>query len=310
MKEKIVIGHINPDTDSVVSAVMFSRYLNREGKDFYPAIAGDVNRETEFVFSYFKEDLPMKVTKKESEDKDFFLVDHNDLAQSVASIKNIFGVLDHHLLSGMKTDETVFFRVEPVGSTATLIYKMMKERSMEVDEKEAGLLLASIISDTLNLNSPTTTSEDVDLYYELAEISKIEANNLAEKMFEAKSDFSGIDIKEIICGDMKEYDFGGKRIGLGISETTSLSYFNENKELIGKTLKEIKDAENFDAFFFGAVDIIKGETWFFPAEEEEKKVVNEVFEGEEKSGYLLLKDVSSRKKQMAPPLSEYYNKKS
>ncbi len=297
----IVIGHKNPDTDSVVSAKVFANFL---GEDAVSRIAGEVNRETEFIFSYFKEDLPKIIT--EDEDAEFFLVDHNEIMQSVAKKEKICGVLDHHTISGLKTDKPIFFRVEPVGSTATLIYKMMKEKGVSPTEKETGLLLAGIISDTLNLNSPTTTTEDIDLYYELSKISTIDPNSFAEKMFEAKSDFSGKNIEDIISRDLKEYDFGNKRVVIGVAESTSLKYFEENQKEIKSILKKNKEEKKYDALFFGAVDIINGNTMFYPASDEEKEVIRKVFNGEEKENYFLLENVSSRKQEIVPPLSEYY----
>ena len=305
MKELIVIGHKNPDTDSVISAKILALLFEKEGKDVVARVAGEVNRETEFVFSYFKEDVPSLISEGEGEQ--FFLVDHNEIAQSVAKKEMVCGVLDHHMLSGLKTDKAIFFRVEEVGSTCTLVYKMMKEKGIDCDKEEAGLLLAGIISDTLNLNSPTTTTEDIDFCYELSEISKVDPNGFAEKMFEAKSDLSGRSLEEIIFRDAKEYEFGGKKVVVGMAETTSLVYFIENKKEISEFLKKTKKKKETDALFFGVVDIIKSNTLFFPAEEDERDVIREVFQGEEKDEYFLLKNVSSRKKEIVPPLSKFYD---
>lgn len=299
----IVIGHKNPDTDSVVSAKVFANFLKDNAVS---KIAGEVNRETEFVFSFFKETLPEIVSDGEVEKEEFFLVDHNEIMQSVAKKENVCGVLDHHMLSGLKTDKPIFFRVEPVGSTSTLIYKMMRERGDSITEKDAGLLLAGIISDTLNLNSPTTTTEDIDTYYDLSQISKIDPNVLAEKMFEAKSDLSGKNVEEIILGDLKEFDFAGKRVVIGVAETTSLSYFEKNEKEITEALGKIKNEKKYDAFFFGAVDIIKKNTLFYPASIDEREIIKNVFEGEEKEKYFILENVASRKLEIAPPISSYY----
>ncbi len=301
-----VIGHKNPDTDSVVSAVMMSRYLKEEGKETKPLILGDANKETEFVFTQLNEDIPQKITEEDFTDSSFFLVDHNDLSQSVATMNKIIGILDHHNLSGMKTDSAMYFRVEPLGSTCTLIYKMMKEKNMEVDKKGASLLLAGIISDTLNLTSGTTTSEDIDSYYELTDISGIDAISLANDMFERKSDFSDMSAQDIVTADMKEYSFGGKKIGVGVAETTSLKFFENNEEEVLKAIKDIKEKEKFDAFFFGVLDIINQNTNLYPGGDEERKIIPKIFNGEEKDSFFFLRDVSSRKKEIVPPLSEYY----
>jgi manganese-dependent inorganic pyrophosphatase len=305
MKKVIVIGHKNPDTDSAVSAVILSKIKKEEGVLFVPAVAGEFNRETEFVFSLFNIEKPLKVEEKSGDEK-FFLVDHNDLSQSVAKREDVVGVLDHHQLSGMKSDSVLYFRAEPVGSTCTLLYEMIKDKGIEINKDEKGLLASGIISDTLNLNSSTTTEKDVKYLKELSEKADINRDELAEKMFSAKSDFTGRSTEEIICGDMKEYDFNGKKVGIGVSEVTALDYFLKNDDTISETVKKIKQEKNLDAFFFGAVDIIKQNTHFYFAGEEEKDLISKLFSGEEKGNYFFLEGVSSRKKEIAPVISEYY----
>ncbi len=306
MKEIIVIGHKNPDMDSVVSAKVLSYVLNKEGKYSVSRISGKCNKETEFVFNSFGAEVPKIVSDEEIKEGSFFLVDHNDLEQSVAKKDNICGVLDHHLLSGLKTDSTIYFRVEDVGSTSTLVYKIIKEKNIEVTKEIGELLLAGIISDTLNLNSPTTTTEDIDYYHELSEITQVDSENLAQEMFKAKSDFSGCDIKEVLTGDMKKYSFGEEKIAIGVAEVTSFEYFDENRNLILENLPKIKEEEGVKAFFLCLIDIIKGCTRIYPTSEEEEKVIKEVFGGEKKGDYFFLENVSSRKKEIAPPLSKYY----
>ncbi len=308
MSKTIIIGHKNPDTDTVISSIVLSSFLNKRDQDTVARIPGEINRETLFILEELGEEFPSIITEEEVDNNDVFLVDHNDLSQSVAKKENVIGVLDHHLLSGTKTDKPIFFRVEPVGSTSTLVYKLMKESGVAIEEKEAALLLTGVISDTLNLNSPTTTSEDIDAYYELKDISKKDPNVLAVKMFEAKSDFSGKSVKEIISGDLKAYDFGGKKIGIGVAETTAVSFFLENENNILEEIKKMKDEEGFHSLFFGAVDIVKQNTYFYPAGEEEKEVVKNLFQGEDKGAYFFLKGIASRKKEIAPPLSDYYEK--
>jgi manganese-dependent inorganic pyrophosphatase len=307
MKKVIVIGHKNPDTDSVVSAIIFSKIKKEEGVSFTPAVAGDLNRETELVLSSFKAEVPLKMEEKGSEER-FFLVDHNDLSQSIAEKEDVVGVLDHHQLSGMKSDSVLYFRVEPVGSTCTLLYEIIKDKGIEIDKDEMGLLASGIISDTFNLNSPTTTEKDVKYLKELSKKAGVNTDHLAEEMFTAKSDFTGRSTEEIICGDMKEYDFNGKKVGIGVSEVTALDYFLKNDDTISETVKKIKQEKNLDAFFFGAVDIIKQNTHFYFAGEEEKDLISKLFSGEEKGNYFVLEGVSSRKKEIAPVISEHYQK--
>ncbi len=306
MNNKFVIGHKNPDTDSVVSAIMLSWLLKEQGQDFEPAAGGDTNKETNFVLSHWGFEKPTIL--EDGEGKEFFLVDHNEMGQSIATAENVCGVIDHHLIGGLKTSLPIYFRVEPVGSTATLIYKLIKERGFSVSKKQGGLLLSAVISDTLNLNSPTTTTEDIDTFYELKEISQCDTEKLSTEMFAAKSDFSDKSIEEVITADLKEYDFNEKKIGIGVAETTSLKYFHENSQEILATVKKVKEEGSFDSFFLSVIDIINQDSYFYLPSKEEEGVIKEVFSGEERDGFFFVKGVSSRKKEIAPPLSEYYGK--
>lgn len=303
-----VVGHKNPDSDSIISALMLSRYLNKKGTEATPFVAGKASRETEYIFSFFNEKMPETIKEDQIGDEKFFLVDHNDLLQSVAKPENVYGILDHHLLSGLKTDLPIFFRVEPIGSTASLVYKMMKESNMEPDKKEAGMLLAGIISDTLDLRSPTCTEEDKSFYQELSSIADIDARELAQNMFEAKSDFSGISMEDIVCLDLKLYDFEDKKIGIGVAETCSLSHFRDNKEEIIKAMQEVKKEKGLEALFFGVVDMVEQNTYFYPADKSEENIISEVFKVD-KNGedFFFLEGVSSRKKEIAPPIQRYFN---
>ncbi len=304
MKEIVIIGHKSPDTDSVVSALVASRYLV---EDSIPGVLGKINNETKFVLSYFRENEPIEV--KNLVEKKVFLVDQNEIPQNINGITedNIIGVLDHHRLSGTKTERPIFFRIEPIGSTCTLVYKVMKETAKEINKTDAGLLLCGVVSDTLCLTSSTTTEEDRNILKELSIISGIDPINISEKMFEAKSDFSGRSLKEIIVGDMKEFDFFGRKVAIGVCETTSSTYFSGKEEEILQVLKEIKKEKEYDAYFFGVVNIYKKETHLYFPEEDEKRIAESAFPLMEKSGFL--PGVTSRKKELVPPLSKYYEEK-
>ncbi len=306
-KKKIyVIGHNTPDTDSVVSATVYARYLKKQGMNASALIAGKPNTETKYVFSFIEEKLPR--VRKSLKNESVFLVDHNEMEQSLAEAKNVYGVIDHHRISGLRTDQPILFRVEPLGSTATLIYKMFKEQGVEIDKKDAALLLSGIISDTLNLTSTTTTEEDRSALEHLSDIAAIDTEDLAEKMFEAKSDLSGKSMRDIILGDAKEYDFGGRRVCIGVVEAISLSFFDNNKNLLLSTLYEIKKEKGFDFFFFGAIDISNNEARIYSSGEDEREAAEKAFSKEEVGDFIFLPGVVSRKKQIVPPLSEIITK--
>ena len=94
--------------------------------------------------------------------KQVILVDHNEKNQAVAGIENaeILEIIDHHRLGTIQTMSPVFFRNQPLGCTATIIYQMYQEAGIKVEPKIAGLLCSAIVSDTLLFRSPTCTPVD------------------------------------------------------------------------------------------------------------------------------------------------------
>jgi manganese-dependent inorganic pyrophosphatase len=306
-KENIyVIGHKSPDTDSVVSAIVFASYLKKKKIDAIPAMAGKLNNESKFVLSFLKEKNP--VILNSGKDKKFFLVDHGNIQEAIDGLNSslIVGVIDHHKMSGILTDAPIFYRSEPVGSTSTLIYKMFNENKVKLNEKEASLLLCGIVSDTLNLRSSTTTKQDKLILKELTKISKIKVNDLADKLFKAKSDITGIKEKDIIFSDYKEFNFLKAKIGVGVHETTNPKGIQNRKIKIINEIEKAKKDKKLDYIFFITVDILNKNSFFYLSSLSEEKIINEVFNGkyvEEK--IVKVPNIVSRKKEIMPPLSKF-----
>ncbi len=301
MQEVIVIGHKNPDTDSVVSAYVWSRVLSRLGDSAKPAVAGEVNRETELVFERAEIDLPQK---EDLEGKDLFLVDHNEAGQMAGDPEDVIGILDHHNLSGLSTDRPIYYRNEPLGSTSSLIARVASEKEIDLEEEEIFLLLCGIISDTLKFNSPTTTDYDKELAGDLADIIDVDIDKLAEEMFKAKSDLSGMTMKEIIEADYKSFEFGKKTVGVGVAEVATTDFFKGKTEKIVGEMREIKKEHDLDHLLFGVIDILNKNTLLYLCDKEDEKLAKKVFKVEVGDLPIKLEGVASRKKQIIPPLSK------
>ncbi len=304
MIKKLVIGHKSPDTDSVVATIAFSLYLRKKGIKAEAVLLDKINRETKFVLNFFKVKTPSLIKKASSGIK-FYLVDHGELSQSVLGLKeeDILGVVDHHKMGGLKTIDPIFYRCEVVGSTSTLIASMFEEKGWTFDKKIAGLLAAGIISDTLNLTSPTTTAEDKKLLKKLAQQTELVLKEFSQKMFLAKSDIRGMNLKKILTEDYKEYEHNNQKIGIGVVETVSIHFFSEKKEKIFEFLKKIKKEKRINLLFFGLVDILKRETLFYLIDNEEATVAKKAFNLPSKSQsreIVILKGITSRKKEMLP----------
>ncbi len=307
-KEIYVIGHKNPDTDSVVSAIVFSDYLQKKGFKSIPVVAGKTNKETNFVLSLAKEKKIKSISSAGS--KKFFLVDHGNLEEAVNGLKSssIFGVLDHHKMSGISTDSPIFYRCEPLGSTSTLVFKVFQEENINLSKKQALLLLCGIVSDTLMLSSPTTTKEDEKTVRVLAKKAGTQTKDLTKDLFKAKSDISGMKVKDILLADYKEYDFSNAKIGVGVYETTDASVANEIKDKIFKEIPRIKKEKKIDFLFFSVIDILTQECFFYLDSLAERETAQKAFGGKRlEEGILAVPGIVSRKKQIVPPLSKILN---
>jgi len=304
----IVIGHLNPDTDNIAAAVAMANLLKAQGDEAAAYKKGNLNKESSLAlkFSGLENqigDLPEAVI---AEGADFFLVDFNEASQAPVEPEKIKlrGLVDHHKLgSSWKTDEPVLFRIEPMGASSTLLCKMYQEKKIELSLGLAKLLLCGIISDTLKLTSPTTTDEDKIWAGILAQQTATGIDELAGQLFEAKSDLSEFTPEEVVKLDYKEFDFSGKKVGVGVIETVDpQSAKKMEKELKGE-MEKTKTAEGLDYIFLGIVDILNNETEMLLISKEAKDLIMKSFSDIViREDNLVLKGVVSRKKQIVPVL--------
>ena len=304
MKNKIIsIGHKNPDTDSILSAVLVSRFGKKIfGVEIEAVMAGDVNNETKFILEKLKIKKPriLKVIKKEV----IVLVDTTEPKQIIDGLTedNLMAIIDHHNLGGLKSSKPIFTRVEAIGCTGSVIYKILKEKNIRIDKTSAILIITCIISDTLNFNSPTSTVDDKKIFRELNKIAKLDMKKFVGELFFAKSSLKGISVNDIISKDYKQFDMGKYKVGIGVWETTAPETVNVQKDKIIKSLVKKKDQEKIDYMFFSVVDIVKNNSDLYIIGKEEQGLAKKVFSGNIKEGLMFLKGVVSRKKQLVPPL--------
>ena len=133
------------------------------------------------------------------------LVDHAEQGQSVAGVEQaeILEILDHHNIGSIETRVPVTATFDPVGSTATLVVERFRQNGMEPGHTTALLLLGAVLSDTVILNSPTTTDRDHAVTHYLERVLALDAGELGREMFEATADVSEVPAQEIISRDAK-----------------------------------------------------------------------------------------------------------
>lgn len=153
------------------------------------------------------------------------MVDHNEISQAVdgAEEAEILEIVDHHRLAPPSTNQPIAVNTRPVGSTCTLVYEEFAGRGLAVERDIAVLLLSGIISDTVNLYSPTTTEADRRAIFRLETITGISAGEHAKRLFSQLNVLENREPREIILADYKQYTHSGVRVGIGQVEVTTLS---------------------------------------------------------------------------------------
>ena len=237
--------------------------------------------------------------------KKVILVDHNEKSQAVDGIEEaeIVEIVDHHRLGNIETVGPVFFRNQPVGCTATIIYQMYQEAGVKISKTIAGLLCSAIISDTLLFRSPTCTPVDKAAAMELAEIAEIEIEKYAGKMFAAGSNLKDKTVEEIFYQDYKRFEAGKTSFGVGQISSVNENELESLKERLLPYIQEKQKEQGIDMLFYMLTNILTQSTTLLCAGQGARQMVSAVFhvgEDQEKDGEVLLPNVVSRKKQLIP----------
>lgn len=241
--------------------------------------------------------------------KGVILVDHNEKSQAVDGIEgaDIQEIIDHHRIGAVETISPVYFRNQPLGCTATIVYQMYKEAGVEVKPEIAGLLCSAIISDTLLFRSPTCTAVDKQTALELAAIAEIEVESYANKMFAAASNLKGKSNKEIFYQDFKQFEAGKLTFGVGQISSVNVEELEELKERMLPYLKEAIKAHGMDMLFFMLTNILTESTELLCEGTGAKQLIVKAFHLDtendndtENEQIVSLPGVVSRKKQLVP----------
>ena len=239
--------------------------------------------------------------------KRVILVDHNEKNQAVAGIENaeILEIIDHHRLGTIQTMSPVFFRNQPLGCTATIIYQMYQEAGVKVEKKIAGLLCSAIVSDTLLFRSPTCTPMDEMAARTLADIAGVDIEKYAMEMFGAGSNLKGKGDEEIFYQDFKRFTSG--KIAIGVGQITSLN----GEELEGirpriqNYMENARQANGLDMVFFMLTNILTESTDLICEGNGALQLASKAFHTETEDGedepagpVVRLPGVVSRKKQL------------
>lgn len=238
--------------------------------------------------------------------KQVILVDHNEKNQAVDGIEqaDVLEIIDHHRLSSIETMGPVYFRNQPVGCTATIVYQMYQENQVKVPKKIAGLLCSAIISDTLMFRSPTCTPLDETSARQLAEIAEIDIEMLAQAMFRAGSNLKGKTAEEICFLDFKQFTVNDTVFGVGQVNSMSGDELKEIKKKLLPHLEKARKNHSLNMIFFMLTNILTESSELICAGPESREKIISAFDLRTEMDELHLKGVVSRKKQLVPALVE------
>lgn len=241
----------------------------------------------------------MNVSKKK-----VILVDHNEKSQAVEGIEeaDIIEIIDHHRLGNIETMGPVFFRNQPVGCTATIVYQMYEENGVKITPTIAGLLCSAIISDTLLFRSPTCTQVDERVAKKLAKIAGINMEQMAREMFKAGSSLQGKSAEEVCFQDFKQFTVNDIAFGVGQINSMNKDELKEIREILKPHLPKVLNLYNLQMVYFMLTDILDESTELLCCGNNAKAYIIDAFDLREDAEKIVLKGVVSRKKQLIPTL--------
>lgn len=231
-------------------------------------------------------------------------VDHNERGQSVDGLEDaeILEIIDHHRVADIQTNNPIYFRNEPVGSTSTIVAKCFFESGIRPSRKAAGLLCGAIISDTLLFRSPTCTPQDKYICKKLAEIAGINIEEFAKEMFKAGTSLKGKTVEQIFNTDFKPFTIEGTKVGISQVNTMDIDGFMPLKEEMLNYMDQKAKEAGLEMVMLLLTDILnEGSEILVTGAKPE--IVEKAFKVTLKDKGAFLPGVLSRKKQVVPPIT-------
>jgi manganese-dependent inorganic pyrophosphatase len=303
-----VVGHSNPDTDSVTSAISFAALLKAQGQDAQPCMqcgADGLNPETKVVLERFG--LPTPAEISDAAGKQLALVDFSDLAQGPANLgeAEVVAIVDHHKIGDVTTNSPILFRAEPVGCTGTVLNKMYKEAGIAIPQNVAGGMLAAILSDTVNFKSPTCTAEDKAAVADLKGVAGVtDTDELFMDMLKAKSAVAGVPAKDLLFRDYKDFDMKGNKVGIGQLELATIDQVADLRADLIAAMEAVK-AEGRHSVLLMLTDVVKEGTDLVVLSDD-PALIEGAFSGKLENNSMWIDGMMSRKKQTVPNLQNAF----
>lgn len=307
MSQIYVVGHKNPDNDSIMAAYTFANLKDMIDPDneYIPCRLGPLPAEAEMIFSEYGIENPPRLIESVGEGDKVYLVDHNELGQAVPGIENaeVVGVVDHHRIADLSTPGPIEFLNLPVGSTTSIITMLYEMNDIDIQPDIAACLVAALLTDTVIMKSPTCTPVDVDRIYALCKILDVDPVEFGMKIFKSRGGDDDVTVEEICTRDSKEFNFGGRKVWVAQYETVDLEGMRSRIPEISAHVSKIQQDGGYDAALMLVTDIIKEGSEFIGAGD--VAFIEGAFDISFAEGSVWMPGVLSRKKQVAAVLVDY-----
>ena len=276
--------------------------LSTVAQDVFPVVEDGTRK---FIGVFTQADLVSPPNTK------LVLVDHNEYSQAVRGVEeaDVKIVLDHHRLGGnVVSRDPIHFLNEPVGSSSTLVARKFRDSGIEITRGIALCLCAGLISDTLNLTSPTTTEVDKGILKWLTEKAGVEADQFTHDFFASGSLMLKGTVDEIVNTDRKEFNEGGKSISITQVEEIGLSNFDERRAEIEQELLDLSRNKDYDVALAAITDVTKHVSLIVAVGDQ--RIIKQLAYEHQKDGTILAEGVVSRKKQIFPAVCDAIHRSS
>lgn len=297
-----ISGHKNPDTDSIMSAIVFQDFLNKKGIEAKAIAQGKPNKETKYALEYIGIEPPeILIPEKGSK---VCLVDHNNKNEALDNLDEleVVQIVDHHAAK-MNIGYPTYIRIEPIGCTCSILYKMFIENNIEIEEKIARCMLSAIISDSLLLKSPTCTDEDKEIIKKIEKIANLDMYTYGLDMLKAGTDISDLTPEEIINVDAKKMMIKDLTVIIAQINTADTEETLKRKNELLYVMNQKVNEEKLDLFMFAITDIINSNSVVL-AIGEKVDLIEKSYDVTLVNNETILEGVVSRKKQIVPILTE------
>ncbi|GAB3514598.1 MULTISPECIES: manganese-dependent inorganic pyrophosphatase [Photobacterium] len=295
-----VVGHKNPDSDSICSALVGAELLKARGLEAKAVRQGELNRETQHILEQAGVEQPEMCTGVAGEK--VWLVDYTDLAQAPDDIADaeILGIVDHHRLGDVMTTNPLEAWIWPVGCTCTIMFNLFKMENTEITRPLAILMMSAILSDTVGFASPTCTQKDKDAVAELAQLADVQdLDAFIKDLLIAKTDIAGLSAAELVEKDLKAYPFNDRNVVVGQIELATLEQVDSMISDLEADLQRRCDEDGLAMAALMLTDITTSTTRLLY-----KGEWNATLDQFADNGMLMMENTLSRKKQGWPWLQK------